>query len=27
LMVVITGRDRKAIEKAAAPYRAFLGAH
>jgi hypothetical protein len=26
-MVVITGRDRKHIEKAGAPYRAFLGAH
>jgi hypothetical protein len=26
-MVVITGRDRKQIEKAGAPYRAFLGAH
>jgi hypothetical protein len=27
IMVAITGGDRKAIEKAGAPYRAFLGAH
>jgi hypothetical protein len=26
-MVVITGRNRASIEKAGAPYRAFLGAH